>query len=442
MMMCAAAVTGSEAVRAAPPSSGGPEVTDHPNVLVMVVDDQSYRHAGFQHLAEIQNLDAVEFTRAFTNNPACCPSRATMLTGLYDHHTGVTNNASGGSMDPSATLATWFDDAGYHTALFGKYLNGYPFGEPAPPPGWDQWLAFSDTGYYDFSLIRGNVEETYGADDGIYSTDLLAGELSDMIAAVDRPFFAVLSTWASHGRPRANDTYRGRHSNKRVSLPENFNRLARDAPRWQESFEKVSRRSEKKFIRGQWETLESVDDALASARAALEKRGWLDETVIVFVSDNGMSLGSHRWKKKTCGYEECARVPLLISVPGIAGREEDALVSNVDLAPTLADLAGVATSPVDGESVVPILRGEETSLRRPVLLHNTKNRGTGFSFPTFRGLRNQRWKLLKYAGRGRELYDLRNDPYELKNLAGKARYSERIRALSRRIRELRRTPPS
>lgn len=408
------------------------------NVLVILTDDQPYR-SSLARMEGVNALDAVRFEEYFTNNPLCCPSRATMLTGLYDHHTGVTTNDTGHRLDDSSTIATWFDDAGYRTGLFGKYLNHYPFGRGAEfvPPGWDEWQVFTDDGYYDYELSENGEAVPYGSNEADYSTDVLADKAEQFVASSEEPFFAILSPNAPHLPATAAPRHEGMFATEEVKLPLNFNRIGDRPVRWIERLGPKDPELVKGMIRLQWEVLEAVDEAVASLVDRLDTMGELDETVIVYTSDNGLALGSHRWIRKTCGYEECGHVPLLVAAPGIAGRTEDALVSNVDLAPTLADLAGVPTPEVDGESLAPIISGFSTSLRRPILMHNVDT-AEHVSAPSYRGIRTHGWKLIAYADGERELYDLRSDPHELRNLAGKPRNLPRIHRLQERIRELRR----
>ena len=423
--------TGSSAGNAAP----DPE---QKNVLVILADDQPYR-SSLARMESVNALDGVRFEEYFTNNPLCCPSRATMLTGLYDHHTKVTTNDTAYLLDDSSTIATWFDDAGYRTGLFGKYFNGYPFGRGAgfKPPGWDEWRVLMSYGYYDYELSENGKTVRYGSEEEDYSTDVLAGKAESFVASSEEPFFAVLSLNAPHKPATPAPRHEGMFATEEVELPRNFNRVGHHPARWVKGLTPKDPEAVKDFIRSQWETLEAVDEAVASLVDRLDAIGELDQTVIVYASDNGMSLGSHRWLRKTCGYDECAHVPLIIAAPGIPGRTEDALVSNVDLAPTLADLAGVSTPPVDGESLVPIMSGSSTSLRRPILLHNVLRPGE-LNAPSYRGIRTRKWKLIDYANGERELYDLRSDPFELRNLADKPRSLPRIHRLGTRIGELRR----
>jgi len=416
------------------------EPAERPNVLVVITDDQPVRNSGMWLLDSVSGLDSVTFENAFTNNPVCCPSRATMLSGLYDHHTGVTSNQNGDRFDDSASVATWFNDAGYRTGLYGKYLNGYPFESTSAPPGWNDWRAFvGRPDYLGYELAENDKVVSYGSEPADYSTTVLGDKLISMIEEANEPFFAVFSPYASHGPLVSSPEHTGVHAGKRVRKPRNFNRLMTDPPSWIADRPRLRWSQVASYIRATWETLEAVDDVVEAALGVLEEQGELDNTIIAYISDNGFSLGSHRIPRKFCAHEECIRVPFLISAPGVPPRNEDALVSNVDLAPTLADLAGVAHPAVDGRSLGPLMRADVTTLHRPILLHTRRSRSKpSFASPTYSGIRTKRWKLIDYRNGESELYALPRDPHELTNLAAKASYQQRIRKLRKKLAKLQR----
>lgn len=381
----------------------------------------------------------VRFDSYYDNNPLCCPARTTLLTGLYSHHTGIETNLVAERFDDSSTLATWLDGAGYETGLFGKYLNGYPWnrGPQYIPAGWDRWSSFApDAAYYDYTLVEDGTRKRYGGAPGDYSTDVLAGQVDEFIAGSDAPFFAYFAPYAPHSPRTPAPRHRDAFSGAQVKLPQNFNRIARGAPEWWAKRPRLDASEQRRATKGQWRSLLAVDDAIERFLTTLEARGEADNTVIVFLSDNGYSLGSHRNAWKDCAYEECIHVPLLVRWPGVTDDGSiDALVGNVDIAPTIAEIAGVQTpAGVDGESLVPLLRGTASSLQRPILLRHVKYPRVA---PSFWGLRTERFTYVEYGGGERELYDNESDPHQLRNLAGDERHRETRRELAATLADLR-----
>ncbi len=418
---------------------GAAQATEPPNVLVVLTDDQPVGMT--QRMPILSSTPGfARFDSYYDNNPLCCPSRATLLTGLYSHHTGVETNLQASHFDDASTLATWLDAAGYRTGLFGKYLNNYPWQRPAGyvPPGWDDWAAFTpDASYYDYRLVRDQGTETHGEAPADYSTDVLAAHVDDFIRSAQQPFFAWFAPYAPHAprtpAPRDGDAFAG----ARVKLPANFNRVAAGAPRWWKQRPRLDRGEERRATLGQWRSLQAVDDAIGRFVETLRDQGELDNTVIVFLSDNGYSLGSHRNPWKDCAYEECVHLPLWIRWPGHtdAGQRIGALAGSMDIAPTIAELAGAKpTMPLDGTSLVPLLTGERASLDRPILLRHVHYPNVA---PTFWGLRTERWTYVEYPDGGRELYDDKADPHQLRNLAGRRGFSRIERTLHRELRRMR-----
>ena len=171
---------------------------------------------------------------------------------------------------------------------------------------------------------------------------------------------------------------------------------------------------------------------------ALNVKGQFDNTLIIFMSDNGFSWGAHRYIRKQCAYEECSKIPLLIRYPGLPGnREESRLVSNVDLAATIAEYAGVTPKlPQNGKSLIPLITNTAIDWKDEVLLERN---GTG-AF-AFYGIRIPGWKYVEYVKGDKELYDLHADPYELQNLADRPEYEAMQTQLAQRLRALRTSQP-
>ncbi|HEX2129362.1 MAG TPA: sulfatase, partial [Solirubrobacterales bacterium] len=420
--------------------AGLAEAPVRPNVLLIVTDDQP---AGMtKRMPKLNSAEGfAKFSSYYDNNPLCCPTRATLLNGQYSHNHRVETNLVANRFDDTSTLATWLDAAGYETGLFGKYMNNYPWNRGAGyvPPGWDRWSAFKpDADYYDYTLVEDGQSRRYGNSPADYSTDVLAGQVDEFIRTSEEPFFAYFAPYGAHAPRTPAPRHRGAFSDARVKLPPNFNRIAHTAPRWWQKRDRLSRAAMRKATVGQWRTLLSVDDAIARFLRTIDQVGEADNTIVVFLSDNGYSLGSHRYQWKDCPYEECIHLPLLVRWPGQtdAGQPIDALAGSMDIAPTIAELAGATpTTRMDGTSLVPLLTGARSSLDRPVLLRHVQYPRVP---PSFWGVRTERFTYVIWESGERELYDNRRDRAQLRNLAGKRAYRGAERDLDRTIAELRR----
>lgn len=432
-----------------------PAPDPRPNVVLIVTDDQSpdsFPHdppamPKLQAMVEDPGDHWVSFPNAFLSTPLCCPSRASILTGRYDVHTGVRTNHDGHLLDPSTTIATWLQDAGYRTGLLGKYVNGYPFdGRPFVPQGWDRWLAKKQgaqaTAYYDHVLLDQGFPVQRGRAPEEYLTDVLAAAAVDFIrtAPADRPFFLLVTPTAPHRpwTPAPRDV--GAYAEMPIDEPPSVGEAdVSDKPAWVRALRETPRERRVQLAgirRRSFETLRAVDDLVAGIVDALVARGALDRTVIFFLTDNGFSFGEHRWVGKTCPYEECIRTPFVVRFPGAVPREDPTLVSNVDLAPTIAALAGVGpVAPVDGLNLLPVLEDPSASLREAVFLDYVGDAHvTGWS-----AVRTEGFVYVEYVTGERELYDLAGtvgdpDPFQLENRVGDPAYAAVAGELARELR--------
>ncbi len=405
------------------------------NVIVVLTDDQPFDPLPpaqsampfLQRWVGDPSGGWVVFSNAFVNSPLCCPSRATMLTGRYAHHTDVRDNEDGALLDERSTIAVRLHDAGYHTGLVGKYLNQYPFGRgPYVPLGWDRWWGkeqgSAESLYQDYTLIEQGQPVRYGHSEADYLTDVLADKAVEFLREVpsDRPFFLWFAPTAPHPPWVPPPEHDGVFADVPFpTAPSVGEPDVSDKPAWIRAlpgFDAAAFETSTDARRASAETLLGVDDALRRIVQTLRDRGELDRTAILFLSDNGLSFGEHRWMGKRCGYEECIRVPFLVRLPGAEHRVEPALVSAVDLAPTIADLTGVEPLPSqDGVSLLPLLRdGSHDGLPREVFTEWVGDEGV----PAWWELRRPGWAYVELATGERELYDLRTDPFELSNLAG------------------------
>ena len=335
----------------------------------------------------------------------------------------------------SATVATWLNSAGYQTSLIGKYLNGYPFRSVPTdyvPPGWDEWHAFKkEPGYYDYTLNENGTLVTYGATRADYSTDVLKRKALQFLGSSAEPFFLYFAPYAAHDPYTPAPEYATAFSDLQMPRSPSFNEAdVSDKPEWIRSRSLLSAREQQnqdRDRRSQYRALLSVDDAIEEFFSALNSRGILDNTVVVFMSDNGHLLGEHRVRTKVSEYEESHAVPLWIRSGSAVANAEPRLVSNVDLATTFTELAGVnPTITQDGRSLIPLLNGSATGWRNGVLLEWLGETAVGKSSlaPPYWGIRTKAYKYVELNTGEKELYHLAVDPYELQNVAGDPAYAQ------------------
>ena len=433
-----------------------------PNIVMVLVDDLDQTKSPYwDALPRTRALIAdrgTEFDDAFVVDPICCPSRATLLTGRYSHNVGVYDNsppdggyrafeASGAQND---TIATRLHAAGYSTAFIGKYLNGYP--GTLVPPGWDEWWGLFGFFWFGYSYTadHNGVTESYGNSPEDYQTDVIAAKTQAFLQSTeiqdDQPFFALVSPVAPHLviPPAPRDEPNPFGADVIPSTP-NFDEAdVSDKPTWlRDGFPPTSEQDlaqQTDDYRRRMGSLLAVDDLVAGMADTLEQNGELDNTVFVFTSDNGYNLLSHRLFEKQAPYDESIRVPLSMSGPGIQVGRQDAYVTNLDVVPTLLDLAGLGEDPgLDGSSLVPLLRGEDPPWRSDFLVEFNGTYNSPISrldtyadvlsviategalrwIPSYRGVRSEQWLYVQwYRGDQHEyeLYDMVNDPYQLDNL--------------------------
>ena len=422
------AFVGLGAALAAPPADEGSS-DDRSNVIVVLTDDQ--RAGSFAAMPWLASQLAragsgwTEFPDAFANTPLCCPSRASLLTGLFARHTGVLDNGDGARFDASSTLATWLHDEGYRTGLVGKYLNRYPFGRlPFVPAGWDRFVAKrNQTGA---TVYRGFRAIDQGSPVFVrsYATDWLADRAVGFVrtAPASQPFFLLFAPSAPHAPWIPAARHHGSFADLAIEEPPSVVGTLRGAPPWVRSLPAPSAAQRTDWLedrRRADETLLAVDEALHALVSALGDR--LDQTVIFVLSDNGYSFGEHRWVGKTCPYEACVRVPLAVHASRLTLGTRAELVSMVDLAPTILDLAGVrAPATTDGTSFAGTIRAGDVTggAADAVFLEWAGDE----RIPAWIAVRTSDFKLIRYADGFEELFDLRGrrwpaDPWETTNRA-------------------------
>lgn len=398
---------------------------DAPNVLIIVTDDQ--RHDSMEPLRDTQRLIAdrgVKFPHAYTTTPTCCPARASIFTGRYVHNHEVRTNdgTTTDNLDHSTTLQAYLQDAGYRTALFGKYLNGWR--HDSPPPYFDRWAFFAGhvRGYYYGNEWNINGKQRFV---GTYSTRFIEKQALDFIgddAARKRPWLAYLTTAAPHAPFTPQDKYRRTPISEFEPNPAMLEEDRTDKPAYVQDVTRGLDRGAR-VRRGQLRTLYSVDDLVESVFGTLKRTGQADNTVVFFLSDNGYMHGEHRLTGKTTPYLPSVRIPMLLRVPGRVqpGTIDDRLVANIDVAPTVLDAVGLEPPqdpPMDGRSLL------DVSWNRDHLLleyFRRINRGT----PEWGATLTKEDQYVEYYNDGgrinatfREYYNLVLDPYQLENSLG------------------------
>ena len=432
------------ALRAAvadPPAPADPR----PNVLLILTDDQAFdtfpgdpaAMPWLQSQVFGGNPRWSWFPNAVASTPLCCPSRATILTGRYARNTGVVDNQSGAQLDETATLAFALHAAGYRTGLVGKYLNEFPYERgPYVPPGWDRFLAKTNPDesltYYSYPLVDQGAGRSVGSSAWDYVTDVLGRAATDFVwqAPSDRPWFLTFTPIAPHEpwtpAPRHADAFPGYVPPAPDAAA--LNDVA-GAPAWVRALPPIDagRLAVLQDERVQaMRSLLAVDEAVHRLFDALEAHGELENTVVIFMTDNGFAFGEHRIEGKRCPYEVCIRTPIAIRTPWDGAGTVDTLISNVDLAPTIADLAGTDLSwSVDGASFAGYLRGGDPPERPGVLIEYVGDA----TMPHWVGVRAPDYVFLRTADGTRELYDLLADPDEVNNLAAEAPRSQAVTSL-------------
>jgi N-acetylglucosamine-6-sulfatase len=432
------AIAGSAAASRAPATT---EPDPRPNVLIVLTDDQTLDTLPTDPAAmpwlQSQLEDPSEhwlwFPRAVASTPLCCPSRATILTGRFDTHTNVRDNTQGANLDDTNTLPVWLHDAGYATGLVGKYLNLYPWGRaPFIPPGWDRWFAKENadesTAYYDYEVVDQVLERHYGSEPDDYATDVLGAQAVRFVesAPLDRPWFLYFSPNAPHLPQIASPHYEGAFADVQPPLPSlDVMNDVRRKPAYVRALAPKTEADRQGYIdadRNERAMLLSVDDWFEQLVAAISARGELERTVIVFLTDNGYTLGLHRLDGKRFPYTPSIGVPFAIRTPWAAAGTVDDLVSNVDLAGTIAGLAGVVPGlPQDGVSLVPTIRGRPLPDRPGVFL----DWGGDENAPAWRGVITPRALYVRNADGFEELYRS-SDALQLHNIAGDPRVDAQL----------------
>jgi arylsulfatase A-like enzyme len=465
LLACLGPGTSAPSARAAaaagPPSDPGPAKAERreqrlrkmrranraqkrPNVIVVMTDDQNESMLGLETTVRLLGGRGTTFDNSYVSFPLCCPSRATFLTGQYSHNHGVfsTELPNGyNGLDHANTLPVWLRSSGYRTALVGKYLNGYGIEdgilEPVSdakeiPPGWSEWYGLTgglDQRRYKYKLNENGRVRYYKRGPKNYVTDVLASKAIAFVkrrAPRPKPFFLWFTPTAPHGEagrpigatrdPEPALRHLGRYESVTAPRTPNFDEAdVSDKPEQVAENPRLSSEDKADIdlrYRGRLESLLAVDEAVKRIVGRLRKAGDKGKTYIFFTSDNGLLLGAHRLLFKNYLYEEALRVPLIVRGPAFpAGVVRHQPVSNVDLAPTIAELAGVIPGlAVDGRSLVPVAANAGYGAARRLLFESNVHNNSA-------GILSGSWVYLDNGpDETPELYDLAADPFQLDSL--------------------------
>jgi N-acetylglucosamine-6-sulfatase len=447
-----------------------------PNILLIVTDDQRWDTLDARHsvsgAADVMPQtttriadQGVLFREARTTTPLCSPSRTSILNGQYAHTHGVTHHSTTNAVfafDDTQSIGVWLQAAGYYTGLIGKYLNGYAQlwsgNTPYMPPGWDDWYAFKLTDHYDYDLVEDGPVVHYGSTPSDYSTDVLHSKAQIVLQnalASGKPFFVTMNYYAPHEPQLPAPRHSGSFAGLSAYRPVNFNELDfSDKPSHLGGGGPISaaqiplidayRLSQVEMVQAVDESIGgSVQYGITGMLDTLESAGVLDDTLVIFTSDHGVMWGEHRLVYKQFTYEEDLRIPLAVRYPRVAPlpRTDDNLLLNIDLAPTLLEVAGATPGiPVDGKSFLRVLDGTYPGAMRTEFV--TEAWPTTQPGGSWASLRQDNWVYTEYFNGNVELYDLTTDPYQMQSVHANPAQAARLAAMAARLRVLRPAWPS
>jgi N-acetylglucosamine-6-sulfatase len=441
---------------AAPGHHQKPKKLKHPNIVIIQTDDQSLATMVPEAMPNLFNTlipRSTSFSDYVVTTPLCCPSRAALMTGEYGHNNGVLRNFYPDLKQKENVLPVWLKRAGYNTAHVGKFLNSYEEGELGPAavaPGWDHWFTeLEPRRYYNWKASKNGRVRHYGYDDDDHVTKVtsdFASRWTKRLVKKKDPFFLQVDFYAPHastGRdtrcssgPVPEPVDEHRFDDYPLPQPANFNEedvsdkpenVQERPPLDEDTVAAIERR-----YRCTLEALYGVDRGIGRIMREIQRKHELDQTVFVYISDNGFFYGEHRIDKgKPDPYEENIHMPLFLSVPRhYRDRAElvpqsDAPVANIDLSPTLLDLADAdpcrskrICRTLDGRSLMPLIDGNAADFPDPrgiaLEINACDYRGTRFDHQVYLeyGVEDSSGGCTKTDT---EYYDLLEDPAQLEN---------------------------
>ncbi len=444
-------------------STAQPAAHRRPNLVILTSDGHRPDALSFSgnRILETPNLDrigreGISFRNSFVVNALCLPARATLLTGLYSHTTGAVDN--GDQQQPAnppgiplrfPIVSDLLREAGYEVAFCGKSHVK----DALRDRYWDYYFGYHGQALYFRCKIaegrKGQIGEDRPYED--YVDDVVTEKAVAWLREKrEKPFCLFLWFYAPHRpfmRPRHYlDLYDGVNIPKPGTFDDDLRGYPGKPRALVESDNKIGAyadvRSLEEITKNYYVGVKTVDDNVGRLFQALGETGQMDDTAVLFTSDHGFFLGEWRLFDKRFMHEPSIRVPFLLRYPKLVkgGLSAEAMVLNLDIAPTMLDLAGVTVpKQMQGLSLVPFLRGDKPEWRKDWLYEYYEDPCPGMVRRN-RGVRTERYKFIHYYEPPEEfeLYDLQEDPGELRNLFGDPRYSELIEQMRRRIQDLRR----
>ncbi|HTL30289.1 MAG TPA: sulfatase [Tepidisphaeraceae bacterium] len=426
------------------------QAAERPNFIVIITDDQRFDALGCMGhpFLKTPNIDKLRaegalFSNAFVTTSLCAPSRASFATGTYAHRHLVTYNERGGrdpNFNVTPNVGQVLQKAGYQTAWIGKWHQ--QFNNDGPRPGFSYWLSFKGQGVYNDPQLNENgrsFKETG------YITEILNKHAVDFIKQnKDKPFCMFLAHKAVHDPRTVRERDRNLYPDATIPEPESWNDTLEGKPEWQKAPSRSKVQSYDPANKNRidyFRLLTAVDDGVGEIVQTLKDQGQLDNTMILYTSDNGYFMGEHKRGDKRLAYEESIRIPWVMRyTPMIKpGSTVDRMVLNIDVAPTICDLAGVKPAEtMQGMSLVPLMQGKTDGWRKSFLYEYWVDFIP--SIPEMIGVRTDDMILVKYPHIHDidEMYDLKNDPKEMHNVAQDPKYAEKKKELEAELERLKR----
>ena len=447
-----------------------PVVPAQPNIVLIMTDDEDVAIHEFMPKTKALLEDrGTTFDNFFVTYPFCCPSRASILRGQYAHNTHIVGNEQpwGGFEKlrqlglEESTVATWLQDAGYHTAMIGKYINRYVPQRDGVPPGWAEWYVGGNAHVsYNYTLNENGRMVAYGDRPEHYLNDVLTDKAVQVIrnaSAAEQPFFVYVLPYTPHSPSVAAPRHEGMFTDAELPRTPAFAEAdVSDKPEFirripQLDEEQISRLEDE--YRRRLRSLQAIDDMVEGIVEALEVTRELDHTYVIYSSDTGFHLGEHRLPAgKDFPYDEDIRVPAVVRGPGVPeGQRIEAMVLNSDFAPTFAAIAGIEPAGfVDGRSFLPLFVHPQQPWRESFLVERRQFEAQYVElagrlglpvaeldqFAQFDAIRTTAWTYVEHGTGERELYDLARDPHQLANVVETADPAL-VAALAARLAELR-----